>query len=111
VDDLQFGIMATLAAGAGELDPMLEPCPRCGASELRAEIRTELRPMAEVCELFDTTPAEVRAAGAKVTALGMVQAGVPYATCMRCGGDFDASRDILVYRPEPDDSGSERIEP
>lgn len=97
-------VIDTLRAMSGAIDPELDPCPRCGG-QLRAEVRTQMRSMAEVCAIFGVTENDVRLSGAVVDAFGRVKSGVPYVTCMHCGFDADASKDSYPSSP---DSGSDQ---
>lgn len=82
--------------GEVDLDPMLIPCPSCGAAQLRAEVRSEWRPMTEAVALYGVTPEEIRASTAIVDAFGRVKSAVPYVSCMACGADFDASKKPML---------------
>lgn len=93
------GTLSQLNQAASGIDPILEPCPKCGG-QLRAEYKVEWRSVSEACALTGATPAEVVASGAKLDGFGRVKAGVPYVTCMMCGLHADASDD-----PKP--TGSE----
>lgn len=97
-EEIEIGIAATRAAMDGTVDPHLVPCPECGADQLRAEVRTEWRPISEVCEMFGITPAVVKSSGAKLDGFGRVASAVPYVTCMSCGLDADASKAHIGLR-------------
>lgn len=89
----------TMAQMLGEIDmdPMLIPCPGCGVTELRAEVRTEWKSLSEVQALYgEVTEADLRAAGVTVDGFGRVKSAVPYVSCMACGRNFDASKKPML---------------
>lgn len=75
---------------ASHVDPMLRPCPTCGG-QLRMEFKVEWRSLLDAAAVYGSTIAEVIASGAKIDVFGRVKCGVPYVTCMACGGHFDAT--------------------
>lgn len=85
-----IGTQEQLNQVASGVDPILEPCPKCGG-QLRMEYKVEWRPMTEACAVLGATPAEVIASGVKVDSFGRVKAGVPFVTCMMCGLHADAT--------------------
>lgn len=85
------GVLRTLRAATGELDPYLLDCAACGGQQ-RAEMRAEWRSMTDVCRETGYSASDVLESGALVTAFGLVKCGVPYVTCMHCGLDSDASK-------------------
>ena len=90
MSDYHPGVYATLAAMTGEMDTYTPPCPTCGG-QLRAEVITEWRPIAEAVEMLGVTVDQIRASGVKFDIFGRVKAAVPYITCMHCGMHADAS--------------------
>ena len=84
-------IEAELNQVASKIDPLLGPCPACGG-QLRGEFKVEWRTVAEACEVFGVSEAELREAGATLDGFGRIKSAVPYTTCMNCGVHLDASK-------------------
>lgn len=84
------GTQEQLNQAANHIDPLLTACPACGG-QLRMEYKVEWRSLLDTANVYSVTPAEVIASGASIDAFGRVKCGVPYVTCMACGGHFDAT--------------------
>jgi hypothetical protein len=84
----------------GDIDGLLIPCPVCG-NQLRGDVRTQWRTLAEASELMGgTVTAEmVLGAGGKIDAFGRVKAAVPWVSCLHCGFDADGSITGFVNDP------------